>query len=100
MVSREFSDSREQATHIYLDGAVISNPRSIVAKDPWSGVKTMWMPIYYVQQALKQAGFQIVSAILFMCNVDNIKYGDSAIDSHNNRWTSLLHDDGTDQCFF
>ena len=74
MVSREFSDSREQATHIYLDGAVIFNPRHIVAKDPWSGVKTTWMPIYYVQQAVKQAGFQIVSSILFMSNVDNIKY--------------------------
>lgn len=41
MVSREFSDSREQATHIYLDGAVIFNPRHIVVKDPWSGVKIL-----------------------------------------------------------
>ncbi len=29
---------REQATHIYLDGAVISKPRHTVAKDPASGV--------------------------------------------------------------
>lgn len=46
------------ATHIYLDGQNVSNPEHVVAKDPWGGSKTTWVPIYYLQQVLKKAGFQ------------------------------------------
>ncbi len=46
------------ATHIHLNGQTVSNPQHVVAKDPWSGANTTWVPIYYLQQALKQVGFQ------------------------------------------
>lgn len=46
------------ATHIELNGKNISNPQHIIAKDPWGGNETTWVPIYYLQQALKQIGFQ------------------------------------------
>ena len=46
------------ATHIHLNGQTVSNPQHVVAKDPWSGTNTTWVPIYYLQQALKHVGFQ------------------------------------------
>lgn len=46
------------ATRINLDGQNLSNPQHVVAKDPWSGSKTTWVPVYYLQQALKKIGFQ------------------------------------------
>lgn len=46
------------ATHINLNGQNVSNPEHVVAKDPWSGSNTTWVPIYYLQQALKKVGFQ------------------------------------------
>jgi len=46
------------ATHIYLDGKNVTNPEHVVARDPWGGSKTTWVPIYYLQDALKQVGFQ------------------------------------------
>ncbi|MCY0887464.1 MAG: hypothetical protein OWQ59_03310, partial [Alicyclobacillaceae bacterium] len=30
----------------------------MIAKDPWGGANTTWVPIYYLQQTLKQVGFQ------------------------------------------
>ena len=44
------------ATHIHLNGQNVSNPQHVVAKDPWSGTNTTWVPIYYLQQALKHVG--------------------------------------------
>jgi hypothetical protein len=45
-------------THIYFNGKNIYNPEHVVAKDPWSGVETAWVPMSFVQQALKQVGFE------------------------------------------
>ena len=46
------------ATHIQLDGKTVFSPKHVIAKDPTSGVETTWVPIYYLQQTLKRAGFQ------------------------------------------
>ncbi|KPV38944.1 hypothetical protein [Alicyclobacillus ferrooxydans] len=46
------------ATHIYLNGQNVSNPEHVIAKDPWGGSKTTWVPVYYLQQVLTKAGFQ------------------------------------------
>ncbi|QSO45480.1 hypothetical protein [Alicyclobacillus mengziensis] len=44
------------ATNIYLNGQEISSPAHIVAND--SGQATSWIPIYYLQNALRQVGIQ------------------------------------------
>lgn len=43
-------------TTIVVAGNPIFLPKHIVATDPWSGQPTSWVPIYYLQQALRMEG--------------------------------------------
>ncbi|MCF8564568.1 hypothetical protein LLE49_07395 [Alicyclobacillus tolerans] len=52
------SSYKTAPTYIDVNGTNVSNPQHVVAKDPWGGQETTWVPIYYLQQALKQMGFQ------------------------------------------
>ncbi|WP_054971234.1 hypothetical protein [Alicyclobacillus ferrooxydans] len=66
------------ATHINLDGQNVSNPEHVIAKDPWSGSNTTWIPIYYLQQALKRVGFQTTwngTDLVFTKYPTNWKFG-------------------------
>ena len=43
-------------TTIDVSGEAAFLPKHIVAIDPWSGKPTSWVPLYYLQQALKMEG--------------------------------------------
>ena len=43
-------------TTIEAAGEQVSSPQHIVATDPWSGKPTSWVPLWYLQQALKMEG--------------------------------------------
>lgn len=43
-------------TTIEAAGEQVSSPQHIVATDPWSGKPTSWVPLWYLQQALKIEG--------------------------------------------
>ncbi len=45
-------------TTISVTGHASLHVQHVVAKDPWSGVETTWIPISYVQKTLKQVGFE------------------------------------------
>lgn len=46
------------STTISVTGHSPFHTQHIVAKDPWSGVKTSWVAVSFVQATLKQVGFQ------------------------------------------
>lgn len=46
------------ATHIDLNGAIVSSPAHIVATDPWASRETSWIPVFYLQQVLGQNGVE------------------------------------------
>lgn len=43
-------------TVIEVAGQPTLNPQHVVATDPWSGQSTSWVPVYYLQAALKSIG--------------------------------------------
>lgn len=45
-----------ESTEISLQSSVLSSPKHIVAVDPLSGKETSFIPIYYAEQVLSQAG--------------------------------------------
>lgn len=45
-------------TTISVLGHPAVHTQHVVAKDPWSGVETTWIPVTFVQEALKQVGFK------------------------------------------
>lgn len=45
-------------TSIQVTGQSPLNPKHVVSNDPWSGKPTSWLPVYYLQQALKSIGVQ------------------------------------------
>lgn len=45
----------ERPTHVFVDGTEVSNPEHFVTIDSWSGVKTSWVPVAAMQQALRAA---------------------------------------------
>ncbi|QSO47471.1 carboxypeptidase regulatory-like domain-containing protein [Alicyclobacillus mengziensis] len=47
---------RYSPTTIDVAGGEVSLPQHIVAIDPWSGKPTSWVPVWYLQQALKIEG--------------------------------------------
>lgn len=48
----------DQSTVINLMGQSSISADHVVATDPWSGHLTSWVPVYYLQRALKSAGVQ------------------------------------------
>lgn len=45
----------ERPTHVFVNGVDVSNPDHFVTVDSWSGVKTSWVPLAAMQQALRAA---------------------------------------------
>ncbi|QRF23595.1 hypothetical protein FY534_07875 [Alicyclobacillus sp. TC] len=45
-------------TTISMTGQAAQHPQHVVANDPWSGKQTSWVPVYYLQKALKSVGVQ------------------------------------------
>ncbi|WP_054967462.1 hypothetical protein [Alicyclobacillus ferrooxydans] len=45
-------------TTISVTGQATLQPEHVVANDPWSGKLTSWVPVYYLQEALKSVGVQ------------------------------------------
>jgi hypothetical protein len=46
-------------TRIVLNGSVVSQPKHIVAVDPWSNIQTSFVPVWYVNQALARLSIQV-----------------------------------------
>lgn len=47
-----------EPTNISVTGHAATHPEHVVAHDPWSGKPTSWIPLYYLQEALKSMGVQ------------------------------------------
>ncbi len=45
-------------TTISITGESSLHPQHVLANDPWSGKPTSWVPVYYLQVALKSVGVQ------------------------------------------
>jgi len=56
VVAHASTSVKYASTAIEVTGQSTLNPQHVVANDPWSGKSTSWVPVYYLQAALKSIG--------------------------------------------
>ncbi|QSO47469.1 LppP/LprE family lipoprotein [Alicyclobacillus mengziensis] len=56
VVAHASTSVKYASTAIEVTGQATLNPQHVVANDPWSGKSTSWVPVYYLQAALKSFG--------------------------------------------